>query len=824
MKLNNVSSLTVALFAASVVGCAGGPGPTAPTPDRGGPGAAGSDDGMEPYSEVITSDAVTDEGLFDVHRVDDKLFFEIPNELLGEELLLVSRIARTPSGLGYGGQKANTQVVRWVRNNDDVLLRVVSYENVADDTLPVYQAVRNSNLEPILESFEIAAMSPDSGAVVIDVTPLYENDVPALGLYGGRREAYGIRRLDTDRTYVEWAKSFPENVEVRHVLTYEANEPPSNSSTNTVTVEMNQSMIKLPEDPMTPRPWDWRVGYFRVVQTDYGKEAQKASENRYITRYRLEPSDTAAFQRGELVEPVEPIVYYVDSATPVKWRQCIAQGVEDWNEAFEAAGFRNAIEARQAPTAEEDPDFHPEDVRYSVIRYFSSPVQNASGPHVHDPRTGEILESDINWYHNVMNLLRNWYFVQTAAANPEARAVEFDDDVMCELIRFVSAHEVGHTIGLPHNMIASASYPVDSLRSATFTQEYGTAPSIMDYARFNYVAQPGDQGVSFMPGVGPYDQYAVSWGYRPIIGADSPQEQKPVLDAWIREVEGDPMYRFGDPSQLDPASLTEALGDDAMRASDYGIANLKRTIPNLIEWTYQEGMPYEELEELYGQVVGQWRRYTGHVMTNLGGVHEVRKAYGQAGPVYEEVPEETQRAAMDWIGRQVFATPEWMLDYDILTRIQATGALDQIRNLQTGVLEDVLDPRRMERLVEAEVKLGDRAYTLGELLDDVRGEVWTELRTGAATDPFRRNLQRAYIERMGYLMTEEPEELPSFFSGSLNDVDVSQSDIRPFVRGQLTTLRGQIRSALNRTSDRATRLHYQDALVRIEDILDPDGD
>ncbi len=807
------------LSALAVSACAGaGASETqtpSPRPERG-------DDGIQPYSQVVTAEAQTDSGLFHVHRVDDKLLYEIPNAQLDTELLLVTRIARTPTNLGYGGQKANTQVVRWVRENDRVLLRVVSYENVADDTLPVYRAVENSNLEPILAAFDIEALNEDSSAVVIDVTPLYTTDVQALGLWGFRREQYGVRRLDDDRSYIEWSKSFPENVEVRHVLTYVAANPPSNSSTGSITVEMNQSMIKLPEDPMTPRPWDWRVGFFRVVQTDYGKDVQRAAENRYITRYRLEPSDTAAFQRGELVDPVEPIVYWVDAATPVKWRECLARGVEDWQVAFEEAGFRNAIIAKQAPTPEEDPEFHPEDVRYSVIRYFSSPVQNASGPHVHDPRTGEILESDINWYHNVMNLLRNWYFVQTAAANPQARGVEFEDSVMCELIRFVAAHEVGHTIGLPHNMKASAAYPVDSLRSATFTQEYGTAPSIMDYARFNYVAQPGDEGVSWMPGIGPYDLYSIKWGYRPIIGADSPEAQRPVLDQWIREVEDDPVFWFGDGSQLDPTSLTEALGDDAMRASDYGIENLKVIVPNLIEWTYQEGMPYEQLDELYGQVLGQWNRYTGHVLTNIGGVYETRKTYDQPGPIYREVPESTQRRAMEWLGDQVFATPKWMLDYDVLTRISATGAVDRIRSLQTGVLDRVLDPRRMERLVEAEAKLGDDAYTLGEVLDQLRGEVWSELARGVATDPFRRNLQRGYLERMEYLMTEEPAQLPSFFRGSLNDVDVSQSDIRPHVRGQLTTLQGEIRSALNRTRDRATRLHLQDALVRIDQILNPE--
>ena len=772
------------------------------------------------YEEIITKDAITDDGLFKVHKVKDKYYYEIADSLLGRDMLMVTRIVKMATELPLNRHKMSEQVLKWEKFDNNIFLKQASYSKFANDSLPISIAVSNSNFEPIISSFKIAVENKENNSHVIDVTSLYKSDIKIFGFPQSSRKGYKITSLDSKLSFIESIRSFPLNIETKHIKTYKS----SNSRNGQISMVLNNSMILLPKEPMKRRYFDQRVGWFTSAQTDYGIDNQEAETVRYLDRWRLEikDEDIDKFKNGELVEPKKPIVYYLDPATPEKWRKYLKDGIEDWNVAFEAAGFKNAVIVKYPPTKEEDPDWSPEDVRFSTVRYLASPSLNANGPHVSDPRSGEIIESDINWYHNVMKLLRNWYFVQTAAVNPDSRGVEFKYEVMGELIRFVSSHEFGHTIGLPHNMGSSSAYPVDSLRSATFTKKYGTSPSIMDYARFNYVAQPGDEGVALMPSqwntpnVGVYDIYSVKWGYKPILDV-SVEEEKSILKSWIMEKANDLKYRFGS-AGIDPSSQTEDLGDDAVKASEYGIANLKRIMPKLMKWTTKDGETYSELGYMYGQVLGQFGRYMGHVSNNIGGIYQYYKTSDQDGAVYTHVKKSRQQNCMNFLHSQLFETPKWMINKEILNKIEFAGITNRIRSTQSRTLNSLLDFGKMARLIENEAINGKNAYSLIEMMTDLRKGIFNEVYKNKTIDVYRRNLQLAYLDRISYLMSNEQGSTPSWARNYVTSVKVSQSDIRTVAANQLIELRKDLKKHKNK-SDKMTKMHLEMVQNKISSIL-----
>ena len=799
---------------------------TPPSGAQGGPGGQDRptrpDQTVEPrpYERVITKDAKSDDGIFTIHTIKEKVYYEIPKSELGKEFLWVSQIAKTTLGVGYGGQAAGNRVVKWERKGNRMLLRNVAYDVVADSKLPVSRAVQAANNDTIIMAFNIEAFGKDESSV-IDVSRLFTTEVTEFSA----RTRLRARGFDASRSFIEKTKSFPTNIEVEVSQTYTSPPDPTpaaggggpqpipnpfaqgmRAGTN-ATVVMHYSMVKLPEKPMMPRLFDERVGYFTIRQTDYGVDEQRAPQRTYITRWRLEKKDPNA----ELSEPVKPIVYYVDPATPAKWVAWIKKGIEDWQPAFEAAGFKNAIIAKEAPSKQEDPNWDPEDARYSCIRYLPSTIENASGPHVSDPRTGEILESDIQYYHNVMNLQRDWYFLQVGPLDPRAKKLPLPDDLMGRLVEYVIAHEVGHTLGFQHNMKASATYAVDKARDPQWLHTMSHTPTLMDYSRFDYVAQPEDNipPEDLIPRIGPYDKWATMWGYKPIPNAHTPDAEKPTLDAWAREQDTKPYLRFStaDARGSDPGENTEAVGDaDAVVATGYGIKNLKRVADMLLPATSHPGEPYDDLEELYGRMLGQWATELNHVTGIVGGYNSQQKHAGQDGVRFTMVHRDKQAAAVRFLNDNAFATPTWALKPEILRRIEPSGAIARVNTAQLRVLNSLLSNTRFDRLVEQEA-IDGVSYRPGEFMADVRKGIWSEIEGGPVRiDVYRRNLQNSYIDLL---------------SQKLNGRPAVDNEYRAMIRAELRDLNTTLTAATPRAVDRETRAHLADARDQIAKALDP---
>ncbi|MCG6958256.1 MAG: zinc-dependent metalloprotease [Gemmatimonadetes bacterium] len=817
----------------------GAPGATAGA--RGGQQARGGQGGgsqaepsPKPYDQVVTSEAKSKPGMFTVHQIGSKYLFEIPRSQLDKDELLVIEIAKTVLGSGYGGQAVSNGVYRWHLRDNKVYLRTISYEAMADSTTPEYKAVEAANVPPIVADFNVEAYGPDS-SVVVDVTNLFTRPPTELG--PGRRIPGNV---DTGRSWIESATPFPDNVNVYSTLTFAqtpsrggaaaASTPArfgatqNNNPSNTIV--MSWSFHRLPDVPMKPRLCDNRVGYFSVRFTDYTDKGDQVKEHCYITRYRLEKKDPNA----AVSDPVKPIVYYIDPATPKKWVPWMKKAIEDWQPAFEEAGFSNAIIAKEAP---DDPNWSPEDARYSVVRWLPSTVENASGPHVSDPRSGEILNAHIQFYQNVQRLQLSWYFTQAAANDPRARKFPFSDELMGRLLEYVLAHEVGHTIGFQHNMKASSLYPVDSLRSATFLAKWGHTPTLMDYSRFNYVAQPEDHipVELLVPGIGPYDKWATMWGYKPIPEAATGEAERPILDEWARVQDTVPYLRFSTSGQAgsDPGDETEAVGDqDAVKATGYGIANLKREMQWVLPATRKPLEGWDDLDMLYGRMVGQWRTETSHVANIVGGA-DSREVYGdQEGVRFFPVSRARQKAAVAFLNENAFKTPTWLLDDQILRRIEPSGSVQRIESAQAGVLNSLLRNDRLMRMSEYAQDAGARnGYTPLELLADVRAGMFSELARGRNIDVYRRALQRAYVDLLDSKINPPPPNPNAAGRGGFGgqqrpQLDPKLSDIYAAVRADLKALDAQIQQAMPRMSG-MNRAHLDDLRHRIDEALNPKG-
>lgn len=783
--------------------------------------------GLKPYAQVITPKAKSSFGFLTVHKVDNNYFFEIPDSMLNRDILIVNRISKAPtsrqkSRVGYPGDILGSKVIRFEnKDNKRILVREYSYRERSENKDGMFQSVRNSNTQPIVANFGIETIKKDSLTrnYVINVSVFLQKENPLFSFDADSKEYIGLLNMVGEGTYIDTLKAFPKNIEISTTVTYQSKKgmsnvgfPETGSPRIPLTYELNSSMVLLPEVPMKARLFDPRVGYFTVGYTDFDSNPQGIEYKKLITRWRLEPKDEAAYLRGELVEPKKPITIYIDPATPKKWVPYLIQGVNDWQVAFEKAGFKNAIYALEAPT--DDPSWSLEDARHSAIVYKPSDIPNASGPHINDPRTGEILETHINWYHNVMSLLRDWYMIQAGTIDEAARKMQLDDELMGQLIRFVSSHEVGHTLGLRHNFGSSHTVPVEKLRDKAWVEANGHTPSIMDYARFNYVAQPEDDitRAGIFPRIGIYDKWSIEWGYRWLPQFQTPEDEVAFSNQSIIEKQKtDVRYTFGTESDPnDPRNQSEDLGDDSMLASLYGIKNLKRIVPQILTWSYEPNKSYAGAGEIYSGVVSQFNRYLGHVTKNVAGIYSNSITVEQTDEIAREfVPANIQKRAIAFLNEQLFTTPEWLIDRQLMEKAKILP-MNVICSLQSGVLARLINKNTLDKMSENEILNGKKAYTSAQMFNDLKKVIWSNL---GQSDIYKRNMQKAYVENLINLLDKK------------GNADKNASGKRPvyseapaIAHGQLTELKRLVTSAAGMTSGTA-KGHYQNLITLIDNAL-----
>jgi hypothetical protein len=777
---------------------------------------------IKPYKEVITNKAITKKGLLTVHKVEDKFYFEITDSLLTKQILAVIRAVKVPGGAQlYGGELVSQQTISFSKGPENkIYLRKILLISAADSSNTLFNAVANSYYDPIMAAFPIVAFGEHS--TVIDVTDFLKADnsltsIPAKG-FGINKGTFLATGFLPDLSYIESVNTYPDNTEIRAVKTFASGA----SFTSTVSFDLNTSLLRLPEIPMTKRFFDPRVGYFADKYDVYEDNQQKVDNQTFIVRWRMEPKpeDMEKYKRGELVEPKKPIVYYIDPATPKQWRPYLIQGINDWQKAFEKAGFKNAISAKEWP--EGDTTMSLEDSRFSVLRYFAANLKNAYGPNVHDPRSGEILESHIGWYHNVMTLVHDWYMIQCAAVDPAARKMVFDDSLMGQLIRFVSSHEVGHTLGLRHNMGASNATPVDSLRNKKWLDKYGHTSSIMDYARFNYVAQPEDSvgQKNLFPRINDYDEWAIEWGYK-YIGEKDVVKDKKINNQWIinKTTNNRRLWFGGEGRNFDARAQSEDLGDDAMKAGMYGLKNLKRTMQHLPEWTKEEGDDYSNLSRMYNQVLNQYYAYMGHVAANVGSIEETLKSVEQPGDVYKPTSKAKQHEAIGFLNKELFETPTWLIENDFYKKIFDPAKWDGIHTVQVRVIWALLNTTNFSRLRNTNLLYGNETYSITDLLNDLQDGIFRELKTGGTIkDLYRCNLQDEYIADLHKILVPTPiMENPGSFR---LDVSERTTETGAAVMTALLKIKAQIKSILPSLKDSFSKAHWETMVKRIDEALE----